>query len=156
MTVSLGGTASTTGSVVSVSGSTALSGVKSAKVKGENPLATDLYYANASGIKAEQLINGYRTYEVELEVDFISQAVLYDLYVANTTTAIVLKYATATSLTGSNNPTLEVIIPAAKITKAEVNADGPDVLAQKVTLLALFDGTNAPIQIRTVNTDSAL
>ena len=119
-------------------------------------MATDRYYANASGIKAEQLINGYRTYEVELEVDFISQAVLYDLYVANTTTAVVLKYATATSLTGSNNPTLEVIIPAAKITKAEVNADGPEVLAQKVTLLALFDGTNAPIQIRTVNTDSAL
>lgn len=156
LTVALGGTASTTGSVVSISGSTALAGVTSAKVKGENPLATDRYYANASGIKAEQLINGYRTYEVELEVDFISQATLYDLYVANTTTAITLTYATATSLTGSNNPTLEVIIPAAKITKADVNADGPDVLAQKVTLLALFDGTNAPIQIRTVNTDSAL
>jgi hypothetical protein len=156
LTVAIGGTASTTGSVVSISGSTALTGVTSATIKGENPLATDRYYANASGIKAEQLVNGLRTYEVELEVDFISQATLYDLYVANTTTALKLTYATATSLTGSNNPTLEVIIPAAKITKAEVNAEGPDVLAQKVTFTALYDGTNAPFQIRTVNTDAAL
>jgi len=156
LTVAIGGTASTTGSVVSISGSTALAGVKSATVKGANPMATDRFYANGAGIKAEQLINGYRTYEVELEVDFVSQAALYDLYAANTTTAITLTYATATSLTGSNNPTLEVIIPAAKITNADVNADGPDVLAQKVTLTALYDGTNAPIQIRTVNTDAAL
>jgi hypothetical protein len=156
LSVNIGGTASTTTGVVSVTGSTALSGVKSAKIKGQNPLASDRYYANASGIKAEQLINGYRTYEVELEVDFISQAVLYDLYTANTTTALKLTYATATSLTGSYNPTLEVIIPAAKITKADVNASGPDVLGQKVTLTALYDGTNAPIQIRTINTDSAL
>ena len=54
------------------------------------------------------------------------------------------------------SPTLEVIIPAAKITKGEVNADGPDVLSQKLTFTAVYDGTNAPIQIRTISSDSAL
>lgn len=156
LAVNIGGTASTTGSVVSVTGSTALSGVKSVKVKGENPLASDRYYANASGVKAEQLINAPRKYEVEIEADFVSQTAMYDLYVAGTTTALTLTWTGNTVIAGGQYPTLEVIIPAAKITKAEVNADGPDVLGQKVTLTVVSDGTNAPFQIRTISADAAL
>lgn len=156
MAASIGGTASTTGSVVSVTGSTALSGVRTVKVKGTNPLDTARFFAGGSGVKAEQLVNGYRSFEVEIDADFVDRTVLYDLYVAGTTTALTLTWTGATALLGSNYPLIEVIIPAAKLTTAGQNVAGPDVVSQKVTLTAVYDGTNAPIQIRTISADSAL
>ena len=156
LTVTVGGTASTGSGKVSISGGTTLSGVKGVTVKGENPLATERFYAGSAGVKSEQEVNGYRTYEIELDMDFVDRTVLYDLYTANTTTPIQLTWALPTAITGSHYPTLEVTVAAAKITNAEVNAEGPDLLPQSVTLLALFDGTNAPFQIRTISTDSAL
>lgn len=156
LTITLGGTASTTSSVVGTSGGTTLTGVKGVTVKGENPLATERFYAGSSGVKSEQVVNGYRTYEIELDMDLVNTATLYDLFVANTTTAIKLTWAKATAITGSHYPTLEVVVAAAKITMAETNVDGTDLTPQKVTLTALFDGTNAPFQIRTISTDTAL
>ncbi len=141
---------------VSISGGTTLSGVKGVTVKGENPLATERFYAGSAGVKSEQEVNGYRTYEIELDMDFVDRTVLYDLYTANTTAPIQLVWALPTAITGSVYPTLEVTVAAAKITNAEVNAGGPDLLPQTVTLQALFDGTNAPFQILTRSTDSAL
>jgi hypothetical protein len=156
LTVSLGGTPSTSSGKTSISGGTTLTGVKGATVKIENPLSTERYYAGSSGIKSEQVVNGYRTCEIELEMDFIERTTLYDLYSANTTTAIQLTWALPTAITGSHYPTLEFTVATAKVTKAEVNVDGADILPQKVTLMALFDGTNNPYQIRTISTDTAL
>jgi hypothetical protein len=156
LTVNIGGTPSTSSGKTSISGGTALAGVKGATVKIENPLATDRYYAGSSGIKSEQLVNGYRTCEVELDMDFVQRTALYDLYSANTTATIQLIWALPTAITGSHYPTLEVTIPAAKITAAEVNADGPDIVPQKVTLQALYNGTDNPYQIRTISTDTTL
>lgn len=156
LAATIGGTASTTSGVVSVTGSTALAGVRSVKIKGTNPLAADRFFAGGSGVKAEQLINGYRSYEVDIEADFVDRTVLYDLYTAGTTTALVLTYTGATAISGSNYPLVEVIIPAAKLTAGGQNVAGPDVVSQKVTLTAVYDGTNAPIQIRTISADSSL
>ena len=155
LTVKIGGTASTGSGKVSISGGTTLSGVKGVTVKGENPLATERFYAGSSGIKSEQVVNGYRTYEIELDMDYVNSD-LYDLFVANTTTAIQLTWAKTTAITGSYYPTLDVTVAAAKITTGEANVDGTDLTPQKITLTALYDGTNAPVQILTVNTDSSL
>jgi hypothetical protein len=151
----IGGTASTTTGTVGTSGGSTLTGVKGVTVKGTNPLATDRFYAGSSGIKSEQVVNGYRTYEIELDMDYVNSD-LYDIFVANTTTAIQLTWAKTTAITGSYYPTLDVTVAAAKITTAEVNVDGTDLTPQKVTLTALYDGTNAPFQIRTISTDTAL
>lgn len=156
LSINVGGTASTTSGKTTISGGTALTGVKSVTVKGENPLATDRIYAGASGVKAEQLINGWRKYEITLDMDFISQATLYDLFTANTTTALQLTWATTTAITGSNYPTLEVTASACKITNADVNVAGVDLTNQKVTFEVLNDGTNNPFQIRTISTDTTL
>lgn len=156
LTVTIGGTAATTSSVVGTSGGSTLTGVKGVTVKGENPLATDRFYAGSSGVKSEQVVNGYRTYEIELDMDFVNVATLYDLFTANTTTPIKLTWAKSTAISGSYYPTLEVVVAAAKITNAEVNVSGTDLTPQKVTLTALYDGTNAPFQIRTISTDSSL
>lgn len=155
LTVTFGGTASTTSSVVGTSGGSTLSGVKGVTVKGENPLATERFYAGSSGVKSEQVVNGYRTYEIELDMDYVNSD-LYDIFVANTTTPIKLTWAKATAISGSYYPTLEVVVAAAKITTGEINVDGTDLTPQKITLTALYDGTNAPFQIRTISTDSAL
>lgn len=156
LSVSIGGSASTSGGKTTVSGGSALSGVLGATVKGENPLNTDRFYAGSSGVKSEQQVNGYRKFTVDLDMHFVSQSAIYDLYTANTTTELVLTWAMPTAITGSYYPSLEVVIPAAKITSADVDLDGADFTSQKVTFEALYDGTNNPFQIRTISTDTSL
>jgi hypothetical protein len=156
LTVSVGGTASTTASVVSLSGASTLAGVRSVSVKGTNPLDTERFYAGSSGVKSEQQVNGFREYTVELELDYVDRTVLYDLFVANTTTPLKLSWAKSTAITGSYYPTLEVILSGAKITDATIDDNGTELTQQKVTFTALYDGTNSPFQIRTISTDSSL
>lgn len=156
LTVAIGGTATAGSGSFYMATPTILTGVKGATVKGSNPLNTERFYAGSAGVKSEQVVNGYRTYEVELDMDFVDRTVIYDLFTANTTTAITLSWALPTAITGSHYPTLEVILPTCKITNAEINADGPDLLPQKVTFQALYGGTFAPIQFRTISTDTAL
>jgi hypothetical protein len=156
LSVTVGGTPSTSSGKVSVSGGTALSGVKSVTVKGVNPLATERFYAGSSGVKSEQQVNGYREYTIELDMDFVDRTVLYDLMTANTTTAIQLAWTAPTAITGAYYPMLEVTAATCKVTAAETNVDGTELTPQKVTLTALYDGTNPPFQIRTQSTDSSL
>lgn len=156
MSVSLGGTPSTSSGKTTISGGSALTGVKGASIKVSNPLATERYYANGAGVKAEQVVNGFREVTIELDMDFIERTTLYDLYTANTTTALQVTWALPTAITGSYYPTLEFTFPATKLTSAEVTTDGPDLIPQKITATALWNGTDNFYQVRTISTDAAL
>jgi hypothetical protein len=156
LTVNIGGTPSTSSGKTSIASGTALTGVKGVSIKVDNPLATDRFYANGAGVKAEQVVNGYRSVEIELDMDFIERTTLYDLYAANTTTALQVIWALPTAITGSHYPTVEFTFAACKITAAEVNVDGTDIVPQKVTLTALYNGTDNYYQVRTISTDTTL
>jgi hypothetical protein len=156
LNVKVGGTASTSSGKTTIADGVALT-VKSATVKGSNPLYTDRYYSNASGIKAEQVINGYRDYTFELELDYDSTQTLRATAVAGTTTALQVYWVKPTAITGSYYPLLEYTAPAVKFEIPEINVDGPEQLSYTITAkVRRGSGSHNFFQIYTVNTDSAL
>lgn len=152
----LGGTASTASGEVSISGGvTVTTVVKGVTITGSTPLATDRYGLGNTGVKREQIDNGFPTCTIKLDGEFTSRTEIYDLMKANTTTALQLDFAQGDA--GSANPfLLSFIFPACKITEGSVNADGPDILSQSISLEAFDDGTNAPVQVKLVSTDATL
>lgn len=153
LSIRLGGTASTASGKVSVAGGTQLATlVNKVSVKGENPMATDRYGTGAT--KSEQIQNDMQDVTIDLEGEFTSQSELYDVWRAGTVTPVQLTW-TGSTITGGNY-LLDIIASAAKITNDDLGVDGPDILGQTASLKVLADGTNSPLQIRLVSTDTAL
>jgi hypothetical protein len=154
--VKVGGTPSTSGGKTTIASGTALT-VKSATVKGENPLYTDRFYSNSSGVKAEQIVNGYRDYSIELELDYDTTQTLRGLATAGTSTALQVYWQRPTAITGAFFPLLEFTAPAVKFEIPEIAVDGPDVLSYTITAkVRKGSATHNAFQIRTISTDTAL
>lgn len=154
-TFTLGGTASTSGGVTSIAGGTTVTTVcKGITMTGQTPLAGDRYGLGNAGVKREQIHNGIPMITGALNGEFTSRTEIYDLFAANTTTAIQLDFAHGDA--GSSNPyRLSLILPAVKIKVADVKLNGADILQQDIQFEAFDDGsgTNPVIQVRLVSQD---
>lgn len=157
-TFTLGGTPSTGGAVPQITiaaGTPVVTLVKGVTITGTTPLAVDRYGLGNAGVKQAQVDNGFPTVVVKLDGEYTSQAEIYAVMQANTTTALQLDFAQGDA--GSSNPfRLSFIAPALKITDGSVNVNGPDIIGQSITAEAFDDGTNAPFQVRLVSTDTTL
>ncbi|HEY3924352.1 MAG TPA: phage tail tube protein [Acidothermaceae bacterium] len=151
----LGGTASTTSGVVSVSGGTALAVVKSATVKGTNALAADRIFIGSAGLKAEQLSNGFRKITGDMEVEFENISDTYAAFTGDTSLALQLVY-TGGLIASTYHNSVSITIPNVHFDMNEIDVDGPAVLTQKVSFTGLDDGTNPPIQIQVIGTDTSI
>lgn len=156
-TLVLGGTASTTSGLVSVAGGTTVASVKGITVAGTNPLATERFFLGSAGVKAEQVENDWRTVGGSMDAEFVTAVALYDTFAADTATALKLSFVGPTAISGSNYPTLEIIVPTIRLEgDATPQVDGPDVVSMGVDWTGLDDGTNATWQIRTVTADTSV
>lgn len=157
-TFTIGGTPSTGGSPsqITISGGTPITTVvKGITITGSTPMATERYGLGNAGVKKEQLENAIPEITGTLDGEFTQRTEIYDLFKANTTTALQLDFAHGDA--GTSNPyRLSFIMPAVKFKAASVNADGPDILGQSINFEAFDDGTNAVIQVRLVSTDTTL
>jgi Phage tail tube protein len=157
-TFTLGGTPTTGGSPsqISIAGGTAVTTVvRGITISGQWPLATERFGLGNAGVKREQIENGIPMITGTLEGEFTSRTEIYDLFKANTTTALQLDFTHGDA--GSSNPyRLSFIMPAIKFKEAATNAAGPDILGQTIGFEAYDDGTNAPFQVRLVSTDTVL
>ncbi len=152
----IGGTVTTTGGLTTVSGGTAIKGLRGITLKGTTPLRVDRDLAGNMGIKAEQLENGFRVITCELDVEFADRTQLNDLVDAYTSTALELIWKTSTA-TGGQYPTLSTILPITKLTGSpEVN--GPDLLNNKIIATTFLDnaGTHPLQQILYESTDATV
>lgn len=153
LVVKLGGTASTASSKVSITGGVVVSTLlDSVSVSGDNPLATERMGTGAT--KSEQVQNDMVDATITLGGEFTSQSEVYDVWRSGAVVPVQLTW-TGSTITGGNY-LLEVIASAAKITNTELGVGGPDILGQTATLKVLADGTNNPLQVRIVTTDTTL
>jgi len=151
----LGGTASTAAGEVSVaSGVTVTTIIKGITITGTTPLATERYGLGNARQKAEQLENDTPTITGTLDAEF-NRTEVYDLFKANTATALELKLE-GSIISGSDKNTLHIIIPEIHFKTAAPNVDGPDVVQMSVDFEGYQDATgNAPIQVKLISADSA-
>lgn len=148
----LGGTVTGT-TELSVAGGVTVPGVvKGFTIKGENPMATERFGLGNAGQKAEQLENDTPTITGTLDAEF-DRATFYDLFKANTTTAIEFKMEGAV-ISGTDKNTVHIVVSAAKFKTAAPNVDGPDVVQMSADFEAYSDETNAPLMFKLISADS--
>lgn len=150
----LGGTASTTAGETSIATGTAVPGVVSGiTLSGETPMATERYGLGNAGLKNEPLENDIPTVTGTLSAEW-DRATFYDLFKANTTTALEVKFEGAAIGASGEKDTLSFILPAVKFKTVAPNVDGPDVIQADVDFEAYSDETNPAIQVKLISADS--
>lgn len=155
-TFTLGGTASTTGGETTIaSGTDVATIVRGVTIRGETGLANERFGLGNAGAKSEQIENEIPVITGTLEGEFTDRTEIYDLFKANTTTAMQLDFTHGDA--GTSNPfKISFILPALKFKTANTNVGGPDILGQSVEFEAYDDLANPVIQVVIVSTDTAL
>lgn len=151
----MGGTATTTSGVTTMaSGTSVTSVVTSLSLSGKNSLANERYGLGNSGTKKEQLENDFTSITGAFKAEFNHSDFVSD-FSAGTTTAIQIT-STGGTIESSTVYTLDIIIPAVKITKAPVAISGPDLVTVDGEFMVYDpdDGSNPAIQIHIISTDS--
>lgn len=135
-------------------GGSAVAAIKKLSVKSGNPLKGDRFYLGSAGVKAEQVINGYRTVTGTMEAEFTSLTALYAAYAADKQLALQVKAVSPNIITGTTPYSLQIDVPALFLDGDTPNIGGPDILTMSIPFTALYDGTNSPITITQVTTDT--
>jgi len=135
-------------------GGSSVAAVKKLTVKSGNPLKGDRYYLGSAGLKAEQVINGYRTVSGTMEAEFTSLAALYAAFASDKSLAFVFKATSPNIITGVIPYSLQIDIPSLFLEGDTPNVAGPDILTMSIPFTGLYDGTNSPITITQVTTDT--
>lgn len=138
---------------VTIDGS-AVANIKDFTVSVNNTLKNDRYNLGASGAKAEQGINGFRTVTGSMTAEF-TDTTLLTKFLADTSAAIVVTFTGAT-IASTYKETLSITIPAAKFNADTPNVSGPGVVDLSMTFDAYDNGTDAPLTIVYQSADSAL
>src|SRR5664279_3193836 len=154
-TLSMGGSPTTSGGVVSVSGGTPVSSVTAASVKGTNKISQARYFFGSSGIKAEQIENGYPTLTGQLAAEFVTQAAMYTAFASDAPLTLELQFV-GPVIAGSYHYALDVFIPRLYLDGESPKVTGPDVVKQTCGFTALDDQINPVIQIGYTTTDTAV
>ena len=138
---------------ITVAGSSVVN-IKDFTLTVDNTLKQDRYNLGNAGIKAEQVISGFRKVSGKMTAEF-TDTTLLNAFLADTTTALVLTF-TGAVIAGGQNEKLTITIPAAKFNADTPNVAGPGVIDLAMTFDAYDDGTNQPLTIVYQTADSAL
>ena len=138
---------------ITVAGSSVVN-IKDFTLTVDNTLKQDRYNLGNAGIKAEQVINGFRKVSGKMTAEF-TDTTLLNAFLADTTTALVLTFTGAVIANGAKE-TLSITIPAAKFNADTPNVASPGVIDLAMTFDAYDDGTNQPLTIVYQTADSAL
>ena len=155
----IGGTASSSAGVTSVSGGAAPTGlVKSVSIKGSNKVKQDRFFLG-SLYKAEQIRNAFSTVTGEVEIEFANLTDFYDTFVSDVPGPVEFSLVSPIEI-GSTGffPTVDIILPSVRWEGETPNASGPEVITVKVPFTALQDdvGGNPIIQISYTSVDTAV
>jgi hypothetical protein len=151
----VGGTVATTTGVAALTGGTAVAGVTGATIAGGSALESGSANRYING-KVEQVPTGWRDITGSLDLDFINQSDVYDVYNTDAATAVQLKFVGTTPISGSNYPTLEVLIPGIHFDGETPKVGGPGTINLKAAFTGGDDGVNAPVQIRVLTSDATV
>jgi len=137
---------------------TALPGVSSVSLKGDNQLGVDRYRADGSGLKREPVEAAPRTVELSLDVEFGTLAATWDDLISDATQAWIVELVGANIAT-SYYQTLRFTIAVGKLLDSgsafpQVSGDTAP-LSQKIVIEALDDGTNPLLQTEYITSDTA-
>jgi len=133
---------------------TSVANIKDFTLTVNNTLKGDRYNLGSSGLKAEQVINGFRVITGKMTAEF-TDTTLLNKFLTDSAAAIVVTFTGAVIANGATEK-LVITIPAAKFDADTPNVAGPGVIDMPMTFTVYDDGTNQPLSIQYQTADSAL
>ena len=123
----------------------------------DNALKTDRYNLGSLGAKQEQIINGFRNITGKVTVEFIDTVFLAK-FLADTTAGLELTFKGAGIGTSpaANFEKLIIKLPAIKFDGDTPAVSGPGVIDVTFNFTAYDNGTDAPLTITYITTDTAI
>jgi hypothetical protein len=118
-----------------------------------NSLKSDRYFLGGPTM-SEPILAGMTEITGTLTAEFDSLTAVNRFY-NNTQVALNAKWTAATAIESTTFPYLEVTLPKVRFDGGSPQVGGPDVLTVDLPFKVLNDGTNAPITIDYMTTDTA-
>lgn len=145
--VHVGGTASTTAGVTSLSGSTLAGRVKGPiSVKYQRVLDLTRYAPDVAPFRNEPLTNGRSNVSGQLVVEWLNTDSWTAAFQNDSATAIQVTFIAEAIGSGSDFATLDLLIPNVRLNGDSPSVEGQQILTQTVPWVARDDGTNNVIQ----------
>jgi hypothetical protein len=134
----------------------AAGGVRKSSLKIERGLKTDQFYANNAGLKEQPTTNDKVKITGSFDVDYKVAADFADRFRDDTQFALVWDFV-GPIISGTNNSTFRLTVPAAFLDDGTPGIDGPDVVTTTFNWTAYDDLTTGyPLQLLYITSDSAL
>lgn len=141
-----------TGGVITVAGS-AVGVVTDFQLEVDNGLKDDRYFLGGASM-SEPIIAKMTEITGSLTVEF-NGLTAYQRFINNTQVALNAKWTGTTAIEGSTYPYVEVDISKVRFDGDTPNVKGPDVITHDLSFKVLNDGTNTPITINYMTSDTA-
>ncbi len=135
-----------------VAGLAAANGVTGFSLDIERPVKTDRRYANAAGLKAEQITNALPNVSGTLTADLLSKTQFADRFAANDTFALRWEFV-GPVIAAPYNYRLTFTLPACKFTGETPGIAGVDVTNNGFPFKAYLNGTDPLVTAEYVSTD---
>jgi len=138
---------------ITVDGSS-VANIKDFSMKVENTLKDDRYNLGAAGLKAEQVINGFRKITGKITAEF-TDTTLLTKFINDTATGLALTF-TGNTISSTYKETLSITLSAVKFDGDTPQVGGPEVIDVNFSFEAYDNGTDQPLTIVYQTADSSL
>lgn len=156
VSVTIGGTLTVPTTTALSSGGTASTNVREVSITYENTLDPNGFNAGGAGKRSRKPTLGKRMISGSITAEF-DAATLRDLYIANTSTAVTVKMAKTTAITGAYYPTIEFSIPVVQFRGGWPNLNVNDTVVLTLDFEVKDGGVAAyPFYVAIVTAETAI
>lgn len=128
--------------------------VSDATIRVNNNLNTDRRFLGNSGLKSEQYDNGYRAIDGSFTAEFAATT-LYDLFAADTAAQLVLSFVSSVDAGTGYPERVTITVPEVHLTGNTPTVGGAELVTVDMPFEGAYNGTDSPIRIEYVTTDTA-
>jgi hypothetical protein len=132
----------------------AVAGITGVSLAWEQPYADGRYHLDGSGTIAKPIPNGVATVTGTLSGEFYDST-FYSAFRSGAFASLVVTFQGPTAIAASNFPKIVFTLPAVQIRGSSPAVGGPDLLGLSVPFVAKYDGTNPPMKVEYMSTETA-
>jgi hypothetical protein len=133
----------------------AIQGVRKLSVKIERPQDTGRYYFGNGGLKSEPVSNNFVVISGQIDHDYVDKTIFADRYASDGQFALVWEFLGA-NIASTYYETFRITLPALFLDNDPPDVEGPDIVKTSYKFTGLYDGTNNPLLLEYMSTDTTL
>lgn len=143
----------TTGGVITLNG-VVVAVVRSMGLNWAQPYKTDRFFIGSGGTKLKPIPNGMQTVTGTMDLEWLDTTA-YALFRSGAKVPLIFSF-TNDVISGIYSENITFTLSAVQLRGASPGIDGPDVLDQNVPFVAGDNGTDPPLKIEYMSTDTAI